>query len=86
MTGFGCSNEATENYLTVNDIGAVESRVCDVLAGLLHVFVKVPTSVLIKHSKYQAPFFIWAQLHSAADSAKETHGIILVVQVGENIH
>lgn len=76
----GLSDEPTENDLTVNDIRLVEFRVCDVrevLAGLLHVFVEVPTSVLIKHSKYQAPLFIWAQLHAAVYLMKETQGVIL---------
>lgn len=63
--------------LTVDDIGVVEFRVCggvDVFGGPLHVFIEVPTFVLIKHSKYQPPLFIWSQLHGARDLVKDYIG------------
>ncbi len=68
--GGNCLQEAkTQTHiwgeLTVNDIGVVEFRVCvvpGVLTWLLHVFIDVPTSVLIKHSKYHTPLFVRTNL------------------------
>lgn len=59
--------------LTVNDVGLVELGLCGVdgdLTGLLHVFIKVPTSVLVKYGEDEAELPIWPHLHAITRVSK----------------